>query len=162
MSASQGDKPQSSQLPEALIRGLASKNSARGQATCICTVDNDDFPRLSLISSAEVSLVSQDRLVLALWANSRTVSNIRRHPQATLFRIDEQIARTVRLSCAAPIPFTLSNGQELVAITANVIDVMEDSVTYASLVGTIEFELHAADEVLPRWQEVQDRLKAFR
>lgn len=149
----------STRLPAVLIEGLAGVSPARDQATSLVTVDGDRFPRISLLSRSEIHVRNETTMLLALWAGSTTTSNLMQRPEATIFRVDEGVPRSVRMRCGEPTLFRTSDGLELAVFPSEVLEVHEDQVPYASIVGDLEFEVHEPGGVLPRWNEVERHLR---
>lgn len=147
-------KSVSAVLPPEVMEGLTGLSPVRDQATILVSVDDDGFPRLSLLSRSEIHVVDETRLVIALWAGSSTSENIRCRGGGVLFRVDRGVSRTIRLRCLEPVPFDTSEGKHLVAIEAAIIDVQADQVGYATIVRTLDFEIREPDRVLSRWREV--------
>ncbi|MDT7693735.1 MAG: hypothetical protein QOI75_3102 [Pseudonocardiales bacterium] len=65
------------------------------------TIDDAGFPHVCLLSRAELD-ADRDR-VHAVLASPTTISNLRRHPQATLVAIDEHAATYAKLTVARGI-----------------------------------------------------------
>jgi hypothetical protein len=154
VSASEGAR-----LPGSVIAGLSGDSEAEDQANLLITVDPDGMPRVSLLSRGELVVLSPEELLVAVWAHSHTAANLARAGSAVLFRVDEGVARGVRLRVAEPRrDFETAAGLLLAGFRCVVADVLGDAVPYATISATLSFRLADPGLVLDRWADVHARL----
>jgi hypothetical protein len=74
-----------SELPDELFQKirLGSQKSTR-EVVVLCTIDDMDFPNISLLSFLDIRVVSRRRLIFAIGASSSTKRNLLRTRRATI------------------------------------------------------------------------------
>lgn len=147
-------------LPDSVIAGMGAKNLSTGQATLVITVDTTGVPRVALLSNAELYVADRTHLHIAMWSGSRSEQNVRRTGDLLLFRVDAGVPRSIRLRCDAPRPLLKMQGRSLSCFVAEITSVNEDTVDYARLVSTYEFELNDPVTILPTWERIQNALSS--
>jgi hypothetical protein len=145
-------------LPPDVVTALRQRSEIRDQALILVTVDGTGYPRLALLSRSEIEVADPGRLIVALWPTSESAANFGARGQATLFYLHAGVSYSIRLACAVPVPLHLADGSSLLAFDSTVADVLSDEAAYAAMTGAMTFELRDPDAVLPRWQELSERL----
>lgn len=133
---------------------LASKVGATAQ---LIAVADDGWPRVALLSAGEV-LVTDDTVMLTVYAASRTTGAARSSGRAVLLVVtDESIVRiALKLE-------ELDAAQSLGGRTTfrgTVASVEQDRVAYARVTGGIGFELHDPEPVIERWEQQIELLRS--
>jgi hypothetical protein len=126
----------------------------------LMTVDEAGWPHVAWLGPAEVVVIPARRLALALWPGSSTRANLGRHGRAVLQLVSEPLVYRARLDVEEVGPIVLEAG-ELAGFVADVVDVVEDAVGYATVSSGPTYRLVGADAVTERWrQQVEGLLEA--
>ncbi|MEU7632331.1 hypothetical protein AB0C34_20430 [Nocardia sp. NPDC049220] len=147
------------------IADLTASAQPRDQALLLLSVDEAGTPRVALLSRAEVHVVADSLLLVAVWSGSRSATNIERSGAATLFWVVDGAAVSASLRCAGSRPLAAAPSGELAeralrALTLRVVDVRVDEVGYAELTAPLMFAVHEPEEIMSRWEDVARRLGA--
>ncbi len=142
-----------------LLDGLDLHGRA-GITFLLATVAAEGWPHLAMLSVGEV-LEADDgaALYLALWPSSATTERLATTGQGVLALVDGQIGYEIRLRAERQDDLALPRSGRLACFRCSVHDVLEDVVTYATLVSGITYRLHDPGPVLERWQETVEALR---
>lgn len=85
-------------LPETLAARLSGRDlsSVADQAIIVCTVDDQGFPHVALLSYFEVLATDRRTVRIATYRDSRTTDNARRAGKATLVLVDAHVAYYIK------------------------------------------------------------------
>lgn len=148
------------------VADLAAPAQPRDQALLLLSMDEAGTPRVAMLSRAEVHVVADDLLVVAVWSGSRSAANIERSGAATLFWVvgGAAVSASLRYTDSrllASAPSGDPAGHALRALTLQVVDVRADEVGYAELTAPLTFAVHEPEAILSRWEDVAQRLGAL-
>lgn len=142
-------------IPRRVIKGLEYTGDSQGQATLLISVDKSSFPRIAMISNAEVHVLSDQCLRFAIWQKSSTNQNVLRTKSFVIFRVDQGIPYAIQLRLVELIgSFRVAN-QMLAMLEARVVGVYEDDVQYAKIINELQFEVMDPPSVVSSWEQIQ-------
>lgn len=114
--------------------------------------DEAGWPHTALVSPGEVVAESRSAIRLALWPDGLTSRSLSSDGRALLIVVEGGAAWDIRLECRRVAHLELSFGTRS-AFRCRVVDVTEDRVDYATLVGGVTYVVDHPEEVLARWRE---------
>jgi hypothetical protein len=113
----------------------------QGLTFLVLSVGPDLWPHAAILSASEVYAPNRAEIRLAFWLGSNTTANLTRVGTAVLMAIDSGAAYFVRLH-ARRAEDLKSGIQTRALFKAQVEDVLEDAVGYATITGGISFRLN--------------------
>lgn len=146
-------------LPRTFTKAVAGPGRSPDDVTLAATADPNGYPRFAMLSRSELHVGDERRLLLAMWAHSRSTANLRRTGIVTLFRADDGTPVSVRLRCAETREYALSDGTLLAVFCATVESVQYDSVDYADVTSTLRFRVRDPVQMASRWAELEQGLE---
>lgn len=124
----------------------------------LITVDEDGWPRVSLLSAGEVLAAAADTLRIALWPGSHSTANLERTARAVIAFVHGGAAHRIGLQVRRD-PDVLVTGEPRAAFVARVVSMRHDEVPYARLRSGITYELAEPDGVLARWHATLEAIR---
>jgi hypothetical protein len=149
------------QIPEAirpLFDGLKLEER-EGLTFLLLTTTEDGWPHLAMLSVGELLAVGDRELRAALWRGSTAASNLARTGRATLALVHQATGYSMRCSARQGTDLPVEHGR-LAYFELQVEDALEDVAPYAVLTSGVAFRLNDPNEVLPRWRETVEALRA--
>ena len=130
-------------LTEELYSRLSSQNlSDVGKRVIVfTTVDEDGWPRHSMLSHYEVVAKDRTRLLLLAYGGSRSTKNLLRNGKAVLLFVDEEMSLYVRVQCSRVVKGDdpVLGATREVLFEGKVLDTLEDELPTASILSGITF-----------------------
>lgn len=148
-------------LPGPLADLLDGDDLARklGQTVQLMTVDDDGWPRVSLLSVGEVLAGPGSDIRLALHAGTRTTTALTSAGKALITVVIDATHYKVRAALTRLNP---DGTGPLAFFAGSIVQVDEDRVGYAELTSGITYRLNETDQVLERWTRQIDELRSLR
>jgi hypothetical protein len=132
-----------------------------GLAVQLVSAEENGSCHVALLSVGEV-LARDDRTVaLALYATTTTTANLRRQGRALLCLVLDGACVDVELTVRSSEQVEI-RGKEHALFLTDVAGVWRDEVGYARITSGITFELPRQAEVVERWQETVESMRAIR
>jgi hypothetical protein len=122
----------------------------------------EGWPHLAMLSVGEVLLAGERNLLVALWRGSTAAGNLGRTGLATLALVHQGAGYSLRCQARQQPDLDLSEHGRLAFFALEVQDVLEDSAPYADLTSGVSFRLKDPSQVLPRWQDTVEAMRARR
>jgi hypothetical protein len=93
-------------LPDAVATRLSGRDlhSVADQVVIVCTVDDEGFPHVALLSYFEVLATDRGTMRMATYGDSRTTRYARRTGRATLVLVDAQVAYYIKATVEEMAP----------------------------------------------------------
>jgi len=150
------------QLPDSLRHLLDGAHLARreGLTFLLLTTDELGWPHMAMLSVGELVAMDEHTLRAGLWLHSTSSKNLTRAGRAVLTLIADGNGYYVRLTAKRGPDLDLGADGRLAYFVMHVEDVQEDSADYATLTSGVTFRLKQPDQVVPRWQQTVDALRA--
>jgi hypothetical protein len=150
------------QLPDSVHKQLDGSALAEreGLTFLLLTNDEDNWPKVAMLSVGEIVATAPDVLHAGLWLHSGTSKNLTRTGQATLVLIADGNGYYVRVNATRGDDLDLGADGRLAHFVLNIEDVQEDSADYARLISGITFKLNTPGQVVPRWQHTVAAMQA--
>ncbi len=101
------------------------------------TVDEDGFPRHGMLSTYEIFAKDNKKLVMILYANSRSTQNILRSGKVSFMVVDEDISYYIRAEAKQGPPLASSPSEIFFEITVK--EVIDDREPTAEITSGITF-----------------------
>jgi hypothetical protein len=130
-----------------------------GLTFLLLTTNEDGWPHLAMLSVGEVLRVGARELRAALWPGSTAATNLARTGQGTLALVHQEVGYYLRCSAQQGPDLRIENGR-LAYFELQVEDALEDVVPYAVLTSGVTFRLNEPSDVLPRWRQTIEALRA--
>jgi hypothetical protein len=150
------------ELPDAVRHLLDGSELANreGLTFLLLTDDEDNWPRVAMLSVGELVAIDPRVLHAGLWLHSGTSKDLTRSGRATLVFVSDGNGYYVRANARRGPDLDLGGDGRLAYFVLEVTDVQEDSADYARLTSGVTFKLSDPMQVVPRWQHTVDALKA--
>ena len=114
----------------------------------LATVDAEGWPHVSFLSAGEVLAIDPQRLMLTLWGQSATATNMQRTSRAAFFAVADGAVMEARLA----IGKGQADGEGRMTFPARLTALRPHRAPYAEVKGLIAFQLHDPVGVLERWR----------
>lgn len=137
-------------------RDLAARE---GVTFLLITTAADGWPHVAMLSVGEVLAPDERQMRFALWPGTHTTENLTRAERALGMLVGAGSAHYFRLRCRR-IPDATVNSVRRALFTAQLEEVLEDAVDYATITSGIEFRLRNRDQVLAAWADSVDVMRA--
>ncbi|MCV7287633.1 pyridoxamine 5'-phosphate oxidase family protein [Mycolicibacterium wolinskyi] len=124
----------------------------------LVTVDEEGWPRLSLLSVGEVLAGPGNDIRLALHIGSRTTAALTHSGKALATVVLGRTHYKIHLALTRMNP---DGAGPLAFFAGSVVHVEEDRVGYAELTSGITYRLNEPDDVLARWTRQIDELRSL-
>ena len=133
-------KDRGTTLPTDLLDFLSSGEpvSKFQQVILFSTVDEDGWPRHGLLSPREVVAKDPSRVLLLLYSNSRSATNVQREGKISLVLVNSSMSYYVLCGAQALPPMAEAPTETLFELTVE--RVLEDSLATARILTGITFE----------------------
>jgi hypothetical protein len=131
-----------------------------GLTLLLLTVAPDGWPHQAMISVGEVVARSDTELALALWPGSTAARALADGGPATLTLVLTHTAYALRLEARPAGTVETPLAGRLARFAATVVAATADEAPYATLRSGVTFSLKDPDQVLARWREVRQALRA--
>jgi len=153
---------EATELPAGLARALRGDrlDEEIGRTVLLVAPAADGWPRVATLSVGEVLAPDARRILLSLYATSRTTAAIRAAGRALLLADDDGAIVRVRLT-TTEIEDAAAAEAGRVTFRGDVAAVEIDAVPYARVTHGIGFELLDPDAALARWRRQLDELAAL-
>jgi len=132
--------------------------AASGHTFILLTAAEGDWPHAALLSAGEV-LLHHGRLRLGLWPDSATTANLTGSGRATLLAVVPPATYDLRLRAGRRPDITVG-GRLLAHFEADVVEVIEDVVAYATVTAGITFDLADREATLASWSECLSAMRS--
>jgi hypothetical protein len=131
-----------------------------GLTLLLLTVAPDGWPHQAMISVGEVVARSETELALALWPGSTAARALAAGGPATLTLVLPPTAYALRVEARPAGEVETPLAGRLARFAATVVAASADEAPYATLLSGVSFSLNDRDQVLARWREVREALRA--
>ena len=131
-----------------------------GLTFLLLSTTEDGWPHLAMLSVGEVLAVDDRRLKLALWRNSTAAGNLTRTERATLALVHGGAGYYLRLSTRRGPDVQAPLSGRLAYFVGTVEDMIADEAPYAILTSGVTFRPKDPADVVPRWEELIEALRA--
>lgn len=131
-----------------------------GLTFLLLTNDEDNWPQVAMLSVGELVATDVDAIHAALWLHSGTSKDLTRSGQATLVVVTDGNGYYIRVKARRGTDLNLGAEGRFAYFVLGIEDVQEDSADYARLTSGVTFKLKSPEQVVPRWQQTVDALKA--
>lgn len=128
--------------------------------TILLLVDAGGWPHQAMISTGEIVARDDTALALALWPDSTASRALAAGGRVTLSLVLPPTAYLIRAEVAPDGELETPLAGRLARFAGTVVAVRADEAPYATLESGVTFSLHDPDQVLARWREVREALRA--
>jgi hypothetical protein len=134
--------------------------SSVGVALLLLAISEEGWPHQAMISCGEIAAVSDERLAVALWPSSTAARVLAHGGRATLTLVLPPTAYALRLDVEPAGELETPMAGRLARFLATVAAATADEAPYATLESGVRYSLKDPDQVLARWREVREALRA--
>jgi hypothetical protein len=144
------------------VRALldADLSASVGLTFLLITISPEGWPHQAMISCGEIAALSDERLALALWPSSTAARSLAGGGRATLTLVLPPTAYALRLDVEPAGELETPLAGCLARFSASVAAATADEAPYATLESGVRHSLKDPDQVLARWREVREALRA--
>jgi hypothetical protein len=152
------------ELPEVVRTPLSGSNLGSAETSLeafqLLTTDEQGWPHMALLSVGELVATGPRVIRAGLWLHGSTSKNLSRDGRAVLVVIANDNAYYIRLTAQRGADLDLGAEGRLAYFTLAVDDVLVDAADYARLTSGVRFVVNQPAQVVPRWQQTVDALRA--
>jgi hypothetical protein len=144
------------------VRALldADLSSSGGLTLLLLTVSPDGWPHQAMISCGEIAALSDERIALALWPSSTAARALAHGGRATVTVVLPPTAYALRLDVEPAGELETPLAGRLARFSAAVTAATADEAPYATLESGVRYSLKDPEQVVARWREVREALRA--
>lgn len=145
-------------VPDALRSALAEELSCNDGFTVLVLTPAGEWPHLSMVSQGELVVVSQGRLLLALWPTSTTCANLESAGIATLCFVIDGVSYSLRTRGVRLPDITTPRAGTVACFLLSIEAAFGDTAPYAEIETGVRFRLTDPSQTVQRWAEVRAEL----
>jgi hypothetical protein len=151
------------QLPQSIYELMdgAHLDDRVGFTALLLTTDADGWTTVAMLSAGEFLATSPSAVSLALWPGTTAAANLTHRSRATLALVADGSGYYIRADFRRE-QAVQAGGARHVIFRGDVVDVLEDRVTYATVTSGITFALHDRERVVAGWRSTIAALRGFR
>ena len=144
------------------VRALldADLSSSIGLTLLLLTISPDGWPHQAMVSCGEIAALSDEHLALALWPSSTAARALADGGRATLTLVLPPTAYALRLDVAPAGELVTPLAGRLARFSAHGTGATADQAPYATLESGVRYSLKDPEQVVARWREVREALRA--
>lgn len=145
-------------VPPAVVARLNADLSVDDGLTVLVVANRDGWPHIAMISRAEIVVIKETSLRLALWPQSSMSATLEAERRATLSLVVDGVAYALRAKIEPTGQIATKLGGNLNRFDAEIVAAQADEAPYATITSGVTFRLHNPEATLPRWREVRAAL----